>query len=299
VHARRPWTSALRRVADAIYHSRPDLQAEFRTSRDPEFVYWLIWHGIDEHPEVLPALYPQPPQFLRERVAGQGISGEDFHRGGAVDWHRTYSCLVEGGYDFSRRGRVLDFGCGSARTLRFFNEVSDSTTFVGCDIDREALAWCGAHIDFAHFVAVAAKPLLPFADHSFDAIVAFSVFTHLPERLHLRYLRELRRIAAPGAVIVLSTHGATALRMFARGERAMLHPPPGVAAAHMPQFEQGRFVFIPYDDPAAADPYGSAFVPRDYIEREWTHHFQLAAFHAAPDYWQDYSVLIPKADPET
>jgi SAM-dependent methyltransferase len=207
-----------------------------------------------------------------------------------------YNCLVEGGYDFSRRGRVLDFGCGSARTLRFFSAVSDTTTFVGCDIDREALAWCGVNIDFAHFVAVPAKPLLPFADQSFDAIVAFSVFTHLHERLHLDYLRELRRIAAPGAVIVLSTHGGTALHLFARGERKMLHPPPAIAAAQVPRFEDGQFVFIPYGDQTNIDPYGSAFIPREYIEREWTHLFQLATFYAAPDYWQDYSVLIRKAD---
>src|SRR4051812_20098019 len=112
--------AALRAVADAIYCSRPDLQAKFSTPRDPEFVYWLMWHGIVEHPEVVPALYAQPPQTLRQRVAGHGISSQDFHRGGTVDWHRMYQCLVEGGYNFSRRGRLLDFGCGSARTLRFF-----------------------------------------------------------------------------------------------------------------------------------------------------------------------------------
>jgi SAM-dependent methyltransferase len=207
-----------------------------------------------------------------------------------------YQCLVDGGYNFSRRGRLLDFGCGSARTLRFFSALSETTTFVGCDIDREALAWCAAHIDFAHFVAVPARPLLPFADHSFDAIIACSVFTHLHERLHLQYLSELRRIAAPGAVIVLSTHGATALNLFARGERQMLHPPPEIAAAQVAQFEEGRFVFIPYDDATPVDPYGSAFIPKEYIEREWTHLFQLAAFCAAPDYWQDYSVLSPKPD---
>jgi SAM-dependent methyltransferase len=294
----RPAAAALRAVAETIYRSRPDLQATFATPRDPDFVYWLIWHGVAEHPEVAPALYPQPPQYLRERVAGQGISGHDFHRGGAVDWRRMYHCLVDGGYDFSRRGRLLDFGCGSARTLRFFGALSDTTTFVGCDIDREALAWCGAHIDFAHFVAVQARPRLPFADHSFDAIVACSVFTHLHERLHMQYLSELWRIAAPGAVIVLSTHGARALRLFAGGERQGLHPPPEVAAAQVRRFEEGRFVFIPYDDAIPADPYGSAFIPREYVEREWTHLFRLAAFRAAPDDWQDYSVLISKADPD-
>ena len=298
VHAFRSAAAALRLVADAIYRSRPDLQALFRTPRDPEFIYWLIWHGIEEHPEVLPALYPQPPQSLRERVAGHGISSEDFHRGGAVDWHRMYNCLLEGGYNVSRRGRVLDFGCGCARTLRFFSPVLDTATLVGCDIDREALAWCSANIDFAHFVAVSAKPPLPFADQSFDAIVAFSVFTHLHERLHLQYLRELRRIAAPGAVIVVSTHGATALHLFAQGEVRMLHPPADLVAAQVSRFEAGQFVHIPYDDGAPVDPYGTAFIPKEYIQQQWTHLFQLAAFHSAPDAWQDYSVLIRSADRE-
>ena len=53
-------------------------------------------------------------------------------------------------------------------------------------------------------------------------------------------------------------------------------------------------MFIPYDDATTAEPYGSAFVLKDYIEREWRDPFQLAVFHAAPDDWQDYSVLIRK-----
>lgn len=281
----------IRGVAEAIYRSRADLQSEFAAVDDPDFWHWLMWHGSLEHPELARILYPYPPQELSERVAGGGITPDGFLHGALVDRRRLYLCLREGGYDFRRPGRVLDFGCGCARTLRFFCDAADTTTFVGCDIDRQAVAWAQTHIDFPDFVVVGSRPALPFLDGAFDAIMAFSVFTHLPENLQRRYLRELRRIAAPGAVIVISTHGEEAMRLYADGQRPGLHPPADVVAAQTGVMKQHGFSFIPYPGATPDRPYGTAFLGESYIRQRWGELFTVVAFHAAPDGWQDFTVL--------
>ena len=64
----------------------------------------------------------------------------------------------------------------------------------------------------------------PYPDDSFDVVYACSVFSHLPETLHLLWLAEIRRVLRPGGVLVATTLSESAVRFAAearaRGEYA-------------------------------------------------------------------------------
>jgi len=48
---------------------------------------------------------------------------------------------------------------------------------------------------------------LPFEDGFFDLIFSVSIFTHLPEKMQIAWLEELRRASKPGALVLSSVHG--------------------------------------------------------------------------------------------
>ena len=93
----------------------------------------------------------------------------------------------------SFEGRVLDVGCGLQpyRPLMTGNVVE----YVG--LDREG--------PLSNATVVGSANDIPFADETFDAILATQVFEHLPEPD--RALTEVTRVLKPGGKIVLTVPG--------------------------------------------------------------------------------------------
>ena len=110
--------------------------------------------------------------------------------------------------------RVLDLGCRSGALTQHF---LDGNEVVGVDVDPEALAKAAA-LGIEPVEANVEEPL-PFADASFDAVVAGELFEHLqfPDAL----VGEIRRILRPGGVLVGSVPNAYRVQsrlLFLRGK---------------------------------------------------------------------------------
>lgn len=109
--------------------------------------------------------------------------------------------------------RVLDFGCGSARTLRHLRK--SGWILHGCDIDTEAIAWARRALPDVDLRVTGEHPPLPWPDGTFDAIWAVSVFTHLSGRAQQEWFAELARVLRPGGVLLISTMGISVIGAFA------------------------------------------------------------------------------------
>lgn len=105
--------------------------------------------------------------------------------------------------------RVLDLGCGKGR---FASRLADAgARVIGLDISSAMLAEA---VDLARVRASARR--LPFADASFDAVVAVEVFEHLPDIAGT--LDELARVLRPGgrlAIVDKNAGSLNALRPWA------------------------------------------------------------------------------------
>jgi SAM-dependent methyltransferase len=110
--------------------------------------------------------------------------------------------------------RALDAGCGSGRTL---DELAHYATVSGVDLSEEAVAAARArgHDD----VRVGTLERLPFPPRTFDLITCLDVLEHVPD--DVRALRELRRVARPGAALVVTVPAYQAL--WSAHDEANLH----------------------------------------------------------------------------
>lgn len=92
---------------------------------------------------------------------------------------------------------ILDAGCGTGGHLGRYARIGQVT---GVDPSSEAVAFCRER-GFGS-VERAGLESLPFDDGSFDLIAATDVLEHVAEER--RALDELRRVAAPGAALLLT-----------------------------------------------------------------------------------------------
>ncbi len=99
---------------------------------------------------------------------------------------------------------VLDFGCGCGRMIRHFRGKAQ---LFGTDYNHRIIEWCTQNLPFARFNTNSLAPPTRYPEEKFDLIYAISVFTHLPEKLQLAWMKEFRRILKNNGLLLLTTHG--------------------------------------------------------------------------------------------
>jgi SAM-dependent methyltransferase len=100
--------------------------------------------------------------------------------------------------------RALDAGCGSGRTL---DELADYAAPTGVDVSDAAVA--AARARGYPDVRAGSIDALPYPADAFDLITCLDVLEHMPDDVHA--LRELRRVARPGAALVVTVPAYEAL----------------------------------------------------------------------------------------
>ncbi len=124
--------------------------------------------------------------------------------------------LVYPEFPAERYDSVFDFGCGCGRVARqLILQRPRPLRYVGIDLHPELIAWCQANLEAAapgfrfhhHDVfdklanpgAGKAEVLaFPVEDDSVTLFEALSIFTHIPQRHLVFYLREAARVLAGG-----------------------------------------------------------------------------------------------------
>jgi SAM-dependent methyltransferase len=295
------------RLLDAgiqIWNAREDVRARCEKVESRAYWEWLMSAGMVEYPEFAALFYPPPPDWLIGRVVGEGTTARIFHEHGLGNWRTIVSSLVEGGFDLER-GRLLDFGCGCGRLIRFFARYARGVELCGADVDKDAIGWCAENLEFGSFAVLPQRPPSPYADEEFDGLYAFSIFTHFPETLHRAWLEDLHRICKPGAAVVLTTHGATCVKLWMEDKvGGLLVPSPAQIRADLPKFEKRGYLYYSFEgttpkfeenqefwERQKPDLFGQAFLSKQYIAEHWLDLFELVAHEDAPEGWQDFVIL--------
>lgn len=149
---------------------------------------------------------PMPPEPLRWRVTGNK-DPEAFLKSGKSNFQNIKSALGKIDKDLSSFKKILDFGCGCGRVIRWFLPLSKSVELYGTDYDYEAIEWCRNNLTSYKFNKNKELPPLDYTSNTFDFIYAISIFTHLNEEYQFQWLKELKRISKQNCILFLTTKG--------------------------------------------------------------------------------------------
>ncbi|ESQ16400.1 MAG TPA: class I SAM-dependent methyltransferase [Chromatiaceae bacterium] len=104
-----------------------------------------------------------------------------------------------------RDARVLELGCGDARTTRALVERLGAAEVIATEVDRiqhdKNLAL--GHLPGVHFVLGGAEAI-DAPEASFDAVLMFKSLHHVPTAAMPRALREIHRVLRPGGQALFS-----------------------------------------------------------------------------------------------
>jgi SAM-dependent methyltransferase len=251
----------------------------------------------------LNAAVPTPPAELMRRVAHT----EDplFFKIGGLKTFGEFTDVLNRYRELGSVRRLLDWGCGCGRvTVHFLSEPNMPEVF-GCDIDPDAIAWCRDHLQPGHFARIEPWPPTLYEDNMFDLVIAHSVFTHLHRSDQKVWLSEMRRIIAPGGLLLASTHGRFAAR-FAfpdvlhrdRSPRGLVRTLTDmVAGCHSSDevFQDGirdEMTDATLTGVAPEGYYRSVFQTPEYTLQEWSKYFEIVEYvERGMGNFQDFVVM--------
>ena len=112
-----------------------------------------------------------------------------------------------GGYEDTRRPRILDAGCGTGGLLA---RLSEAGWAAGVDLSSVALGW--AQRRSLTNLGLASVESLPFRDGVFDLVTCIDVLYHLQVHEDVAALREFHRVLRPGGYLLVKVPAFEALR---------------------------------------------------------------------------------------
>jgi len=217
----------------------------------------------------LPRLPPDDLQILFN-----GLGGEANMRAGFDIYRCVRDNVSRWGQGLPRNARLLDFGCGWGRVARFFLRDVLADGIHGVDVSPLGIDACRSTLPYGTYSLIDPQPPLVYVSESFDVIYAYSVFSHLPERLHLDWVVELSRLLKPGGLFIATTLQRSFIdvcRGFRETEKCTEEWQEAAARSFVDadsaraDYEAGRYLFSPLPRP----DYGLTTVSRAYVERKW------------------------------
>jgi len=153
---------------------------------------------------------PIPPQNL---WLGYGSNVKEYLFGG-TQTKKMIKILNDAEFEISSCRRILDFGCGAGRMLRWLYPYAETSEIWGTDISSEHIIWANKYLKPPfNFATTTTIPHLPFEDNYFSLIYAGSVFTHIDD-LFESWLLELRRIINPEGRIYITINDKHSLHLL-------------------------------------------------------------------------------------
>lgn len=201
----------MRSVRLDIPHN-PSLTGKF-IAYDQEADSFIIERlGSDQSALAEPGL-PAPTQHKNLRHTPDGLKA--YLESGKRDHETMMRILAEAGFAVRPGQSILDFGCSTARILRWFKDDAAIAEFWGADIHAGDIAWCKTNLSPPFkFATTTMQPHLPFEDATFDMIYAGSLFTHIDDQADSWFL-ELRRVLKPGGFVYVTIHDEHTVEVFA------------------------------------------------------------------------------------
>ncbi|MDT9270896.1 MAG: class I SAM-dependent methyltransferase [Limnospira sp. PMC 1234.20] len=272
---------------------------DFRQFSDSEWLNLLIESVKQETVQGL-----HFPKFPSDSVQAQfvGSSGENSLREAYRFYNFFKNEATKAGAIINTNSTILDFGTGWGRFLRFFWKDVTENGLHGVDIDPSIIELCRSLGVPGNLQAIDPLGSLPYSDSSIDFILAYSVFTHLPENVHLHWMQEFKRVVRSGGIVAITIEPRRFLEFVAGLKNktpanqwhAGLQRFSDRASLMLSDYDSGQLVYLPTGGGKFRDStiYGDAICPISFLRDNWEPEFSIFShIDDARQFWQAAVIL--------
>ncbi len=195
---------------------------------------------LNEHPDFIP-----PPVHLA--YDAYNSTSWRFYYDTGLYHSKLISDLIRE-FIVSNEIKICEWGCGPARVIRHLQQIEgfEKIELLGTDFNKKSIDWCNKHTKNIRFLVNNLNPPLPIESNLFDCVYAISVFTHLSERLHYQWIKELFRIIRPNGILIFTTHGDYYAEQLSPIDKKKYYAGCLVVKGHI---KEGKKLFASYHPP--------------------------------------------------
>ncbi len=271
-----------------------------------DFWYWLFTIGYDNNVLIRQFFPSMPDEETQTNFTGR--SGHLALSEAFAAYQLFKGILLNNSKDIGKFTTVLDFGCGWGRIIRFFLKEVEASGLWGIDCYKEMIDLCKKQNIGCNFKVIDTMPPTQFAPSTFDLIYLYSVFSHLSEEAHLRWLGEFNRILKPNGMVIATTRPRNFintcielskqqnLKDFQRGAACSFTNP----EKDLLDYDAGRFVHSATGGGGVLETsfYGESCIPKQYVEKNWVRFFSKVGYIYAEDHKSfDQDVIFATNEP--
>jgi SAM-dependent methyltransferase len=253
---------------------------------DDDFWFWANTEGVRISTalrQILPSLPSSEIQMNFTGASGDATLGEAFAA------YKLFKELYEyRGKPLATSNCVLDYGCGWGRLIRFFLKDVEPLNLFGIDCYDEMIQICKRTNKWCGFLTVNPLPPTSLPASMFDLIYCYSVFSHLSESAHQKWLDEFERVLKPGGIFIATTRSRDFIEQCARLRLESNLPEHEAGAAHafrdlenaLNDYDNGKYCHSPVGGGGVLDRsfFGETCIPRSYVMEHWARRFKLIDF---------------------
>lgn len=251
--------------------------------------------------DVRTAVPPNPPEEIQVKFVGRSYADAYAE---AESFVRVCDELAakHGPGELGSLARIVDFGSGWGRITRTLLLKTQPSRVFAIDVDEEMTALVNTTLPGVNAMTVTPEPPTVLGDSSIQAVLAFSVFSHLSGPAHEAWAAEFGRLVADGGVVAITVLDEVFFAQVAGAQAAVAAGSPDAFATSLATtfpdvdgarkaFDRGEIQFAGTGggEVRTADYYGWAAAPRKYVQRVWGD----AGFRLAE--WVPSGVLFPQA----
>ena len=262
----------------------PDVTTELRQCSQLDDWRLLERHLQAVHRRVPGELPGLPSDSIQAGFVGS--SGEEALREGFNFYRICKAQANTYGIEITRNTKILDFGVGWGRMLRFWLKDVDAENLWGVDVDSQVVELCRELFNCCNFATVSPEPPSEFGSDTFAIIYAYSVFSHLAEGTARRWMGEFSRILRPGGIVVATTRSRRFIELC-ESLRGRPHPESlHLAGAFLDtddslrRYDRGEFLYsaVGGGGPRDTSFYGEALFSCKYAIDHWAEYLELRGF---------------------
>lgn len=251
--------------------------------------------------DVLREAPPNPPEIIQAQFVGASYVTAYAEAASFVRVADQWSNRHRGSGLASAR-MVIDFGSGWGRISRMLLTRVAPTQLYAVDVDLEMTALVNATLPGVNALTVAAFPPTVLRDGFADAVLAFSVFSHLSPDAHQAWANEFGRLVAPSGMVFLTLLDQAFFDQVQTTKEAVAGGSTDAFALSLsqcfPDLDEARrnygagepaYAGIGGGGVRTGDYYGWAAIPPQFVKRVWGN----AGFDVVQ--WAASGILFPQA----